>query len=85
MISEKTIYPYDKEELYYFVREGYISDPASTSARAEGYCKEIKVTSEMICGSLQIDSYYRHDLGIGDVFTVKSGHENSLKCIQLIY
>lgn len=52
MISSSNVFPYDSEDLYYFVREGYVSDPASYTWRAEGYCKEIKVISEIIDGSV---------------------------------
>jgi len=59
--------------MYYFVREGYVSDPASFTWRAEGLCKEIKVTSEIIDGSVQVDGCYNMDIGIGDKFTMKVG------------
>ena len=66
MISSANVFPYDSDQLYYFVREGYISDPSSFSWRAEGHCKKIKVISEMINGSVQIDGYFRYDIVIGD-------------------
>jgi hypothetical protein len=66
------------------VREGYVSDPASYTWRAEGYCKQIKVISEMICGGIQIDGYFRYDIGIGDTFTVTSSVDHALKCINLL-
>lgn len=66
MISSNNVFPYDSDQLYYFVREGYISDPSSFTWRAEGYCKKIKVISEMINGSIQIDGYFLYDIVIGD-------------------
>lgn len=52
LISSNNVFPYDSNQLYYFVREGYVSDPASYTWRAEGLCKKIKVISEMIDGSI---------------------------------
>lgn len=57
LISSSNVFPYDSDKLYYFVREGYTMDPATYSWRAEGYCNVIKVISEMIDGSIQIDGY----------------------------
>ena len=37
----------------------------------------------MITGGLQIDGYFKMDLGIGDNFTVSYDPENALKCIKL--
>ena len=44
--------PFDSDRLYYLVREGYVSDPASYTWRAEGLCKEFKLTSEMVDGTV---------------------------------
>lgn len=66
------MFPYNSDKLYYFVREGYSMDPAAFTWRAEGYCKQIKVTSEMIDGRVQIDGYFKVDIGIGDIFYVRS-------------
>lgn len=52
--------------------------------RAEGHCGVIKVVSEMIDGSVQIDGYFKMDIGIGDVFFVRVKPELSLKCIRFI-
>ena len=46
-------------------------------------CKKIKLISEMVDGSIQIDAYFHHDLGIGDEFTLAASPENSLKCIRI--
>lgn len=69
MINSKNIIPFDSDNIYYLVREGYVSDPSSFTWRAEGFCKKIKLTSLMVDGAIQIDGYYHHDLGIGDEFT----------------
>jgi hypothetical protein len=75
---------HDSDHIYYLVREGYVSDPASFTWRAEGLCKQIKLISEMIDGSIQIDGYFHHDLCIGDEFTLKiADHEHALKCIRI--
>jgi hypothetical protein len=36
----------------------------------------------MIDGSVQIDGYFKVDIGIGDTFSIKSCPEKSLKCIS---
>jgi len=72
LINARNIISYDSDQLYYLVREGYVSDPASFTWRAEGLCKEIMVTSEMIDGAIQIDGYFHHDISIGDQFTLKA-------------
>jgi hypothetical protein len=59
LISSSNVFPYDQDDLYYFVREGYVADPAGYAWRAEGFCKKIKVICEMIDGSVQIDGYYK--------------------------
>ncbi len=83
LISSQNIFPHDSDQLYYFVREGYVCDAKLYSWRAEGFCKKVKVICETIDGSLQIDGYFKHDIGIGDTFTVSSRPEYSLKCIRL--
>ena len=52
MINVSNVFSPDSDKIYYFVREGYVSDPASFTWRAEGLCQEIKVISEMIDGSV---------------------------------
>ena len=59
-------------------------DPAAFTWRAEGYCNQIKVTSEIIDGRVQIDGYFKYDIGIGDVFYVRSKPDLSLKCMTLL-
>lgn len=78
------MFPYDSDQLYYFVREGYVCDARLYAWRAEGHCKKVRVISEMINGGIQIDGYYKQDLGIGDTFTVSYSPEHALKCIKLL-
>lgn len=83
-INAQNVMPSDSDQLYYFVREGYVSDPASLTWRAEGLCRELLFTSEMIDGAVQIDGFYHQDLTIGDKFRLAvAPHEQSLKCIRL--
>jgi hypothetical protein len=83
LINSNNLMPCDSDCIYYLVREGYVSDPASFTWRAEGTCKKIRFISEMIDGSILIDGYFHHDLVIGDEFTVTSSTEHSLKCIRI--
>lgn len=57
-INAQNVMPSDSDQLYYFVREGYISDPDSLTWRREGLCRELLFTSEMIDGAVQIDGFY---------------------------
>ena len=50
LISSRNVFPYDSDQLYFFVREGYVQDPNLFSWRGEGYAKKVKVISEMIDG-----------------------------------
>jgi hypothetical protein len=83
LISSSNVFPYDSDQIYYFVREGYTMDPASFSWKAEGFCKTIKVVCEMLAGRVQIDGYFKLDIDIGDIFYVRAIPEFSLKCVQL--
>jgi hypothetical protein len=84
VISSRNKFAFDSDQLYYFVREGYVCDARLFSWRAEGFCKKVKVVSEMVNGQLQIDGYFKMDLGIGDSFTVSSKPEYSLKCVKFL-
>ena len=52
LINSNNLIPYDSDCIYYLVREGYVSDPASFTWRAEGTCKKIRFISEMVDGSI---------------------------------
>lgn len=49
----------------------------------EGFCKHLKVTSEMLNGEVIIDGWFRVDLGIGDFYTMETGPEFNLSCMRL--
>ena len=70
LISSNNVYSMDSDNLYYFVREGYVCDAKLYTWRAEGFCKKVRVISEIIDGRLQIDGYFKLDIGIGDTFNV---------------
>jgi len=81
-ISRDTMFPYDREEMYYFVREGYSKDPYHYSRHSEGFCKELTFISELLDGKVFIDGYWTHDLGLGEQFKVDIRPEHKLKCIR---
>lgn len=83
-ISKQTLFPYDEERFYYFIREGYSKDPQVFSRHAEGYGKFMKFYSELIDGRAFVDGYFGQDLTIGDVFTIDSKPEYRLKCIRFL-
>lgn len=83
MISSNNVFPHDSDQMFYFVREGYVQDAKFYTWRAEGFCKHVRVISEMIDGSLQIDGYFKHDISIGDTFNLSSLPAHALKCVQL--
>ena len=47
--------------MYFCVREGF-----SNTQITEGFCKHVKVTSEMLNGRVVIDAWYNRNLDIGD-------------------
>lgn len=83
LISNKTIFPINSDQLYYFVRESYVSDERLYSWRAEGFCKSARITSEMITGQVLVDGHFKHDFGIGDTVTMSCLPKHFLKCVQL--
>jgi len=70
--------------MYYFVREVYSKDTLSTIEHAEGFCKKLKFTSELLEGRVNIDGYFVHDLNVGDEFVVESKPEYRLKCVRFL-
>jgi len=64
--------------MYFYVREGF-----SNSKVSEGFCRDIKVTSEMLDGEAIMDGWHRINLSIGDVFTIKSDREYDLNVLKL--
>ena len=49
-ISDKTLFPVDRDEMYYFVREGFQETKIS-----EGFCKHLILTNDMLKGEVTID------------------------------
>ena len=78
------MFPINSDKLYYFVREGYTTDPKGLTWRAEGFVDYVRVISEMFEGVILIDGYYKHDIGIGDTFHVTSRPDLALKCMKLM-
>lgn len=60
-LSEETIFPRTDNRMYFYVREGF-----SMTRMSEGFCKHIKITSEMLNGQVVVDAWYHRDLSIGD-------------------
>ena len=77
-LSDQTIFPRDDERMYFYVREGF-----SLTRQSEGFCKKIKVTSEMLNGEVIIDGWYQTDLSIGDTFTLTQSPKHSLRAMKL--
>ena len=52
-LSEETIFPRSDRRMYFYVREGF-----AMSQSSEGFCKHLKITSEMLKGKIVIDAHY---------------------------
>ena len=50
---------------------------------SEGFCKRIKITSEMLKGKVVIDAHYDRDIAIGDSFTLETKPEYTLRTLEL--
>ena len=44
-LSDETIFPRTDNQMYFYVREGF-----SNTSMSEGFCKQLKITSEMLNG-----------------------------------
>lgn len=64
--------------MYFFVREGF-----SLTQMSEGFCKYMKITSEMLNGQVVIDAWYHRGLQIGEQFTLHSSPDYTLRCMEL--
>ena len=49
-ISDKTLFPVDRDKMYYFVREGFQETRISA-----GFCQQLVLTSDMLRGEVNID------------------------------
>ena len=77
-ISDETIFARNDPRMYFQVREGF-----SNTQMSEGFCKHMKITSEMLNGQVVIDAWYNRSLAIGDQFTVHSAPEYVLRAMEL--
>ncbi|CDW71739.1 nad kinase domain-containing protein 1-like [Stylonychia lemnae] len=84
LINSTYVFPYDSDQLYYYVREGYVRHDNSFSWRSEGFCKEIKIVNEIIEGRILIDGYYNYSLEIGEQFKIKTAPDRSLRCLRFL-
>jgi NAD+ kinase len=81
-LTEKTRFPQDHPELYYYVREPTIM--GDYEGHWEGFAKHIEFLSELIDGRVSIDGLSSIDVGLGETFTVECRPEHSLKIIKFI-
>jgi len=65
LLNQSIMFPIYSRQLYYYVREGYVSHDNSFSWRSEGFCQELKVINEIINGRVLIDGFFTYDLEIG--------------------
>jgi len=77
-LSEQTKFAKDRDEVYYYVREGF-----SNTKNGEGFGKEIKIISEMLNAEAIIDGWKHYDLSIGDNFYVTADPKYALTCLNL--
>ena len=69
--------------MYYYVREGCRSKGDFVD-HAQGYCKHLEFTSELISGRISIDGLKLHEISLGDSFRVTSAPEHILKGLRFI-
>ena len=50
---------------------------------SEGFCKHIRVESEMFNGAAVIDGWYKANLQMGDTFTLTADPKFALKVLKL--
>lgn len=62
-ISKGTVFPGDREEMFYYVREGF-----QETIISEGFCKDLLFTSEMLSAEVKIDGHTSLHLQMGDRF-----------------
>ena len=71
-LSEQTVFPPDKPEMYYYVREPCIGISSSSDFENEGqgFARNLEFLSELIYGRVNIDGLQALDISLGDTFTV---------------
>lgn len=78
-ISQSTQFDTGLNRLYYLVRE-----PAHQQMSDEGFCDNIKLTSELCDGQLCIDGSIKYDIQYGDTVELDLRPEYRLKCIKFV-
>mmetsp|Transcript_41100 Transcript_41100/g.39617 ORF Transcript_41100/g.39617 Transcript_41100/m.39617 type:complete len:174 (+) Transcript_41100:430-951(+) len=80
-------FPPDHDQMYYFNRDLYSENnrvDLSTAQYGGGYCRQLKVQSEIENGQVYLDGFSQHKLNIGDVFTLECRPEHQLRCIRFL-
>ena len=78
-LSKETIFPRDKDEMYYCVREGF----SFTTGESEGFAKHMSIRSDMIDGQAVVDGWFKTDLSLGDTFTLTADPKYALRVIKI--
>ena len=77
-ISDKTLFPVDRDEMFYFVREGFQETKIS-----EGFCQKLMITNDMLRGEVSIDGQVTIPIEIGDKIELKTHPDLALRCLRL--
>ena len=78
-LSDETIFPRNKDMVYYCVREGF----SFKTGESEGFAKKIEVVSEMLNGQACVDGWFYSDLSLGDTFRVTADPKFALKVLKV--
>lgn len=77
-ITAETKFDPTRDELYFFVREGF-----SNTRLSEGFVQNVKVTSEMLNGEMIVDGWLKFDLSIGDSIMCEAHDDFALTGIKI--
>ena len=77
-LSKETVFPRNDPRMYFCVREGF-----SMTQMSEGFCKHMKITSEMLNGRVVVDAWYSKELSIGEQFTLQTSPDFQLRAMEL--
>ena len=69
-MSEESVFAQDIHKMFWFIREGF-----SLQSRTEGFCEELRITSEMLNGEMILDGWWRMPLSLGEEFVLKTAGE----------
>ena len=85
-LSEQTVFPPERPEMYFYVREpcAGISSSADFESEGQGFARNLEFLSELIDGRINIDGLQALDISLGDTFTVSVNPETALKGIKFI-